>query len=270
MSMLHIIMALNKTGGSSTPPPEPDPVHTLIDMRGESNIAGQAENTDLDSAELLPRPLVQILNNTSLLFEDLEIGVNNSLGHTGIGAHAYDWHGMEAGLANAVEAGDLDDYAVSPIHLVKNGHGGAKIDQLSEGGNYMGTDCWQLGIDRLAAANTQLASLYPSETIRKVMWFSQGINDSVNGTNPIDWKPLVINYFAAYRALNGDCKIYMTKFYEPLFSAFNDKIDEIAAEVDDCWAIDTAGAELAPDNYHWTDAGIKEVANRIIAQMLIT
>lgn len=97
----------------------------LIIIVGESNSGGYALNSELSSSELLARPAVQILNNNTLVFEDLQIGVNNLIGHSGLSNGPT--HGMESGLANSIESGL--NWGVDQIHLVKTGQGGSQVSQ---------------------------------------------------------------------------------------------------------------------------------------------
>lgn len=48
---------------------------------GESNSGGVAPNSEATAEELASTSSVQILNNTTLKFEDLDIGTNNLLDH---------------------------------------------------------------------------------------------------------------------------------------------------------------------------------------------
>ncbi|MBL8182439.1 MAG: InlB B-repeat-containing protein, partial [Blastocatellia bacterium] len=94
---------------------DPDIVPLVI-ITGESNSGGYAVNADATPTELSARPGVQILNNNTLLFEDLDIGTNNLIGHAGLSENAT--HGFELGLANSVAASEWPN---SPVYLVKAG-----------------------------------------------------------------------------------------------------------------------------------------------------
>ena len=57
----------------------------LVVINGESNSGGYALNSEASPRELGRRRSVKILNNTTLAtFDDLDIGVNNLVGHTGL------------------------------------------------------------------------------------------------------------------------------------------------------------------------------------------
>lgn len=97
----------------------------LVIINGESNSGGYALNSEALSSELLPRSAVQILDNTGLAtWQDLDIGTNNLVGHSGLSNGST--HGFELELANRAET---DSFYNEPVYLVKTGQGGSTIAQ---------------------------------------------------------------------------------------------------------------------------------------------
>ena len=89
----------------------------LFAFIGESNSGGYAVNADLTAGELAARSAVQIWNNTTNTYQDLDIGTNNLISHDGLVDNAT--HGWENGLASEVEAAILPN----PVYLAKCGQG---------------------------------------------------------------------------------------------------------------------------------------------------
>ncbi len=238
----------------------------LIVFNGESNSGGIGENSDLTAGELAARSSVKIWNNDSTGFENLDIGTNNLLSHVGLtGVSGWTgWHGWEAGLANAVEAGTLQN----PVYLVKTGAGGSTISQWNSGGSYETT--------MKSRINAAKAAIEATGKIAKIVfWFSLGINDRIAGTNESTWRTAVEAHFANIRTTYGaTVPIHMTKFMSLLTDGvtynpnadFNDTIDAIAAADAYTWAID--GNASLKDNNHWNAAGLKTLANRFITSTL--
>lgn len=220
---------------------------------GESNSGGIAINASATDAELAPHTLLQILNNTSLAFEPLDVGSNNLIGHTGLSVNAT--HGMEIGLAAAVEAGT---FASQPSYLVKTGQGGSLIAQWDAGGEY-----WTTFLARIAAAKTQLPA-----PVQWVVWYSQGINDNEAGI--VAWKAATVAHLAKIKSELPGCQIVMTKFdgLPSGFPAFSGAIQEIADADADVVAVSSSGA-ANDGQYHWSYAGFKDtLVPRMVAATL--
>ena len=226
----------------------------LVIINGESNSGGYALNSEAAPEELAPRKSVKILNNETLKsFDDLDIGTNSLIGHTGL--EKSDTHGFELELANSADRLKAKDL---PVYLVKTGHGGSRIDQWAVGGGYYTTF-----LNRIHAAQ----ELLQGEDVRPVIFFSLGINDAVAGTKLDVWKPAVKEHFAAMRReLGADTPIIMARFM-PQFEAYNTVIEEICAEVPNTYSVNTLDAPLR-DVYHWNYAGMKLVTDRMIDVLL--
>lgn len=231
------------------------PISTpLIVFTGESNAGGYALNSQALPAELEELPEVQILNNDTLLFEDLHIGVNNKLGHTGHEDSWYTTHGWELQLANNVEAGVSFP---NPCYLVKTAQGGSAIADWDPAYDY-----WTWFQDRVDAA----ISLVRDATGREptlYIFYSQGINDGIAGTNINTWKTLTLAHFDKIRVKYGFVPIVMTKFMNT-YSAINTAIDQLVLLRPDLYAVNTSDATLRDAN-HWDYAGMKLVSDRMQA-----
>ena len=223
-------------------------IRPLYIISGESNSGGLGFNSDIPASELQPNQKVQIWNNdTNSGFADLQIGVNNLRGHTGLtGVSGYDTtrHGLERSLA-------LD--ATRRIWLVKAGQGGSTIGQWAANSAYSNTLTTRVNG---AIAAMQAARLRPLPIF--VWWL--GINDAVAGTTPTTWRTLSEAHFARVRTLLGaNTPIYMMKIMPntPAKIAINQQIDLMAGGNN--YAIDVSGADnmVQPDTNHWTAQGVR-------------
>ena len=217
---------------------------------GESNSGGQALNSAALPVEVAARSSIQILNNTTLAFQALDIGANNNIDHAGLDPALY--HGMELGLANHIEAGAFQ--CRTSVQLIKTGQGGSLISQWNVGGTY-----WTKFLERVDAAN-----MHPST--QWVVWYSQGINDA-NGGNPVaTWKAATVSHLAKIKAALPGCLILMTEFGSlPGGNAtYDTAIQEIAAADPDVVSVAFPGAD-SDDDYHWSYAGFR---NTVVPAMV--
>jgi len=217
---------------------------------GESNAGGQAVNASASAAELAARPSVQILNNTSLEFESLDVGTNNLIDHFGLTDNAT--HGMEIGLANEVDAGSFPGR--STVYLVKTGQGGSTIGEWDDGDPY-----WDTFLERIAAAKELLG-----ESVRWVVWYSQGINDAIAGTAAATWKAATVAHLAKIQTELPGCVVVMTEFQGLSNGSYTTQIREIAAADAAVSSVDLTGAATDGGN-HWSYAGFK---NTVVPAMV--
>lgn len=232
----------------------------LIIITGESNAAGFALNAEATAAELAAQVNVKILNNTTLLFEDLDVGTNANIG-MGLDNTT---HGLEIGIANAEDAGRFG--AFDPIYLVKTGQSGSRIADWN-----VGAPNWTAFLNRLNGAVSALGSqgIYPTP----VVFYSQGINDSIAGMAAADWKAATIAHLAKLRAQLGSAtRIVMTKLPVGAGGAttitdYNSAMQEIALSDPNTKVIDVADAALR-DSAHWNAAGMRVLAERLIDEMM--
>jgi len=252
MALANAFRALTRGNATGTPvTPGPGSEVLLFFLNGESNSVGYSFNSEAPSGELGLRSNVQILNNTSLVFEQLNIGVNNDseIGGT---------HGWELGIANQMSAGGIGSF--TQVYIVKTGKGGTRIADWNVGGT------WYTRMQtRMTAALNAIAAM--GKTPKIICLYSQGINDVPTNTVPV-WKADTIAHFSNIRGLYGaSMPILMTKFLSP-HAVFNTAMDEIDSADPNTVAIDATGTTKNPDGAHWDYAGSKLLASRFITETL--
>jgi len=252
MSLFNVIGQAIKSAPSIAPR---IPIPLLI-MSGESNSGGLAPNSDLSESEQGPRPALKILHNSSLVFQSLEIGVNNMIAHTDITGGIYeDTHSWENGLANMATAQAISN----PTYLIKAGQGGSIISQWNNGGAYANT------FNERADAAIALLGLIGDNKF--ALLYSQGINDRQGSWNATTWKAATIARFAYLRTHYGMFPIVMTKFMPIVNNDINILIEEICAEVEHCYYVETDDLDVIVYDIHWDYAGQKEIARRMIEKL---
>jgi Carbohydrate esterase, sialic acid-specific acetylesterase len=227
---------------------------------GESNSGGIALNRDALPAELSARSTVQIMNlySGTFAFEDLKVGYNNLVDHFGLSTNplyvptppnGIVAHGMELGLANAVEGAAFP--GVSSVYLVKTGQGGSRIAEWAVGSVY-----WTKFLERTNAAK----AILPAST-RWVVWYSQGINDAIAGVPIATWKMATIAHLGKLKAQLPGCKIILTEFQSMPANAgyplVNQAIQEIVAGDPTLASVSSVGAATDGGN-HWSYAGFRD------------
>lgn len=231
------------------------PPHSIIIFSGESNSGGIVPNTSATTLELADRPSVKILNNNSLLLENLHIGVNNLIGHSNLSCCTT--HGWELGLANSVDSGTL----TNPVYLVKTGQGGSSIR------NWSGPDTslrfYDSLTNRVDSAKKILTTINNGVVPSMYLFYSQGINDALYVPNDsANWKTRTKLHFSNLRNRYGHLPIFIT-YLPTVYSFYNARITEICSEVSECYPIQTSDATLLNAN-HWDYAGMKLIATRMI------
>lgn len=224
---------------------------------GESNSGGIGRNAEATPAELAARPSVQIMNLTNGLFtfEPLLLGRNNLREHAGLESYYACCHGLELGLANAVEAGSFAGR--KQVHLVKTGQGGSTIAQWAPDDK---SGYWKKFEQRLAAAKRQVQT-----NAQWVVWFSLGINDAIAGTPIASWKQDTFAHLKRIKEELPGAPIVMTQFQSmKRYSATDKALAEIAAEAPGLFVVDSGGAGMESDGNHWNCAGLKTVAERMV------
>lgn len=223
---------------------------------GESNSGGIGLNSDASMAERKPRPSVQIMNltNGTFAFEDLQLGVNNLRDHYRLQDYYDDCHGLENGLANAIESGWFPGH--ERVYLIKTGQGGSRISQWSEADP---SEFWTKFVQRIEAGKQQL----PND-VQWIVWFSLGINDAIDNANVVVWKKNTQAHLKRIQDQLPGAFIVMTQFQSmKAWPEFDAAIEEIAASTPDVFAVDTSEASLRDSN-HWDYAGLKTVAARMV------
>lgn len=217
----------------------------LVIFNGESNSGGYASNAELSGTDLQPFPKTQILNNSSLLFESLQVGVNNLIDHAGLVNNAT--HGWEVGLARRCVQGKLGP---TPVYLLKTGQGGSIISQWNSGGAYYTTF-----LARVNAAKTLLAST----SYTPVVWYTQGINDAIAGSDIPTWKAATLAHFTKIRLELPTAPILFgcNTIDSTNFGLWHSAMREVVGATSNCYYINTV---LDNNNYrdpnHWNAAGM--------------
>lgn len=241
----------------------------LIIYTGESNSGGYALNSSATSGEISDRPSIQILNNNTLAgFEDLNISSGNNLyGHNGAETWQGVRHGWELEMANRIESGT---FIPSPCYLVKTGQGASKIaDWLDPTGlySYNGSantvNPWQAfkeRVDKAIELLTTLTGIAP----RLYIFYSQGINDAIAGTDINTWKTNTLAHIDQIRSRYGaNIPIVITKF-SSTYATYNAAIDEIITQRGNLFSVNTLDCSLQVDGNHWDYAGMKSVSDRMM------
>lgn len=238
----------------------------LIIIQGESNAGGRAPNTSATSGELAVRTAVKILNNNTLTFQSIDVGTNNNLGQNN-GATTTE-HGLELGLTNEVEAGNL---CSSPVYLVKCGKSGAKIEEFING---HASGYWTEEKARIDAAIAYLNT--NSLPYRITVLQSIGLNDYVqydgNGAYPNAWKTTMATYRSQFRTRYGANIPFINTLFltgTNISAPWNTAIQEVATADSKGSTVSAVGATLigSGDVSHWNYAGLKTMATRLVAAM---
>ncbi len=238
----------------------------LIIFFGESNAAGRAKNNLATAIERLPRTSVRIYNNFNGQIEPLDLDQNNSIDVCGFP----DEHGMEIGLADAVEAGRLNN----PVYLVKSACSGTRIDQWLNGTGQPSWNEFTRKVDDMLAKMAAQGVVNPNITL----WTSIGLNDALYGTPADSFSARINRFNAAVRTKYGaGVRIYMTQFhrYRPDFGEtapsanghpYNAIIDAIDAADALTGIVETTDAGWIPgeEAIHWSYSGFKVIADRMV------
>lgn len=229
----------------------------LVIINGESNSGGYALNSEAPLNEKGLQQQVQILNNNTLIFEDLNIGGNNLLDHAGLSNGST--HGFELELA--VRSLSNTSFYKEKTHLIKTGQGGSTISQWNIGGGY-----YTKFVQRITAAK----NLIDFEDYNIVILFSLGINDAISGTNVNTWKTNVVNHLSNLRNEIGfgNIPIIITEFQGMgsggnQYSTYSNTIKDIALEGNNIFSVDTSTAGLRDVN-HWNYSGMKFVSGKLL------
>lgn len=236
------------------------PVNSLIVMMGESNIGGKGVNADLSAKELAPRTSVKILNNNTLLFENLDVGTNNLILHQDLADNAT--NGMEVGMANSADSGTLGNI---PVYILKAGTGSSRIYWWNDSTFlHGGVNAWEQAKTRIDTA-IKLLTINNAKPAIYLIW-SQGLNDVGYIANETLWSDSTIIFFAKFRARYGNYipifTTYLPENANPTRILFNGKITQMG-NLFRVYPIVTSDATMI-DTYHWSSAGLKIIATRIL------
>lgn len=230
---------------------DPPSTDILLIIAGESNAGGQAVNAQLSTWELAARDL-QIWNNTSSVFQALDIGTNNLISHAGLTNNAT--HGAESSLATAYAIGEFDSRNVK---LIKSGQGGSKIELWTPPSDTYYTTLKS----RIESANTAIGST-PNCCL---IWF-HGINDIVAGTDVNTWESETLALFDAIIGFVPNLKVLFVEIMGAGGSrdTYNAKIDSmVAAHPSYMYKVPDLDYPL-DDSNHWSSLGFQYLGRKIV------
>lgn len=228
----------------------------LYVIAGESNSGGFGQNSDIPLSELSPNPFVKIWNNTTNIFESLQIGSNNLLGHEGLSNLGFNLtrHGLERSLA-------LD--ARSEFFVLKSGQGGSRINMWVPGATYENTSVvepYALLATRYNAAAAALSENGKYRVKPVLIWWL-GINDALDGNTSIAWRIATESHFARMRVLMGaSLPIFPLKIMtnNPSKILINQHIESLS-NISGVYPIDVSAADnqVLSDTNHWSATGLR-------------
>jgi hypothetical protein len=233
--------------------------YDLILIFGDSNAGGQGANADATSAELSARTNTKILNNNTLLFENLDVGYNNHIQQNQDGTGL---HGIELGLANEIDS--VSYPYKKPAYIVKCGVSGADTKEYIP---YGGAGYFATLITRMDAAVSILNQ--EGKNYRVTVMGTMLLNDLYNcpTCTEADSKSNLITIMSEIRSLYDPNAIFI---WQNLFDGFNwnNVFDELAAADPLVFVTDITGATYIDGNSHYDYAGLKLIASRNVANMV--
>jgi hypothetical protein len=245
------------------------PKPLIIIPTGESNSGGLAYNSSATVEEKLSQSRLKILNNNTLLFENLLIGTNNITDHEdatdGYGltlspTWASSRHGWEVPLSTAIRR---NEFGQIPVYLVKTGQGGSKV---AEWESLSGARRMAKFIARVNAMKNIIGNQFDV-----VVWMSIGINDAINNglSYRTTYNAKMAIYLANIRAQfpGRRCSILMTGLTQA-WPEYTEEVKRVAFNNPNCTFIPSLGASESStdggDGNHWGYSGVQTIANRLI------
>lgn len=232
----------------------------LIIKWGDSISGAYGLNSDATANELAVKTRVKIwdnINNDG--FDDLQIGVNNVLDHSGIvPPQTTSCNGWELELTNLV----YNQNFVNTLYLVTTGQGGSSSDLWLNN-----STIWQKFNTRVSGA---IAAIGNAKPLKIYIVGSMGINNCIQGVSyvnayPSDMTTIVSNM----RGIVGNdakiiiCKIHTVGTIDP-FNTYKETLNTdlltLAGTLPNFYRIDTGLVDLV-DAYHPSYAGNKIMAD---------
>lgn len=241
----------------------PRPVKYLLIMAGEGNSGGGASTAGLPSNDLLAYPEIQIWNNTSSVFQALQVGVNNLIGHTGLTNNAS--IGLERGLMR-----DMGRLGLSNVYLLKSGQGGSTIAQwlTADASGYFTT--FQT---RFLAARAAIEA--QGFEVQPVLIWWQGTSDAAAGTLAATWRTTTNTVLGQFRALIGaNAPVFMYRLMTvapnaATRTALNAEITTLAAADANLYPVTvSSSAELLGDGTTYSAQGFVSAWNAFADEFL--
>lgn len=240
------------------------PIAIVVIVAGESNVGGTVPVSSLPNTELQPSKWIDIWNNSANVFQPLQIGANNLIGHTGLTDNTT--AGIELGLSRAQST-----IGLNKIYLIKCGHGGSTIAQWSEGNP---TNYWSLLVSRYNQAKAVLE--LQGFSVRPVFIWWLGLNDAGVGTLPATWQSETQTLFSKARQLLGNgipihpVKLQTNAPNSTERAALNAAITSIAGALPNIFPIELpTGVEQQTDGSHFARQGYVSILNAIVESALL-
>lgn len=268
--LAFLFMACVCGGGQPTVTPTPPTSNNYyyeIILLGESNSGGLGLNTSATVDELASNRHVQILNNTSRVFEDLDVGTNNLIGHDGLTCCST--HGFEIQITNRIIANS--SFYGDTVYLLKAGQGGTQAYHWSYYTPPSDSAANNLYVGKFFSRSRRVDSLLTGKTIRKIIFCSLGINDMIAGNVSNDtFKNIMIRNVNLWRIITRETTpVVFTKFGSANnLDRFNNSLDSIANSLGltNVYTVSGSGASMG-DAYHWNYFGLKTIADRLMDKL---
>lgn len=253
------------TSGASTNVFKDSSFVPLIVIFGESNASGVAANSCASAGETDSDPRIQIMQPGGA-FASLDIGANNNI------TESTGTHGMELELQNQIAT----YFNNRTVYMVKAGKGGSTISQWAQGSANADT--------LFARMNNAISKLNILGKVPVIcVWYSQGINDGVAGTDATVWKNATLELFERFWQRYGFCPILMTQLVGdrgtyPQLNSIDNAISDLALnKANYIYRIptpQTSGgigcADSLQSPVHWDYIGMKAVTQRMLRAMMDT
>jgi hypothetical protein len=233
---------LTWTAGEEPPAPSG---HRAIIAIGESNAGGTAPVSNLPAALSAPTSRVKILVTSSGLFQDMDLGTNNNLGHQDLDSST---HGWEAGFLPYL---DTPPAKTEPIYYVQAGQGSSFISQWNNGGAY-----WLAAQSRINQAKAAFVTLGISPVWE--IWISLGYNDMALGTPAASIKAGIQTLLNEVRTMigAGSIRVLFAEFNSVVAGPYGAQLAVIyELETDDVNLTLVSAPTATPDSVHWTSDG---------------
>ncbi|RYY00893.1 MAG: SGNH/GDSL hydrolase family protein [Gammaproteobacteria bacterium] len=242
----------------------------------ESNGDGYALNSQAPSNQLGKRSSVKILNNSTLVFEELVIGGagdNTHIGHGGNTAGLWDeTHGWQIQMANLADSGVISN----PVSLIQVSQGGSTIANWGIGSYYPAYDANYFARDllkqRLDTGLAQIVRGNGGVHPPIYMPWTHGINDIIAGTPVATWKAgtiELINWIRTTYPLNK-VVVIMVKIPPSVggaYVAYNSAIEQICSELPNVHYVEVADLTMREPN-HFDDPAFRMIFNRIVQKLI--
>jgi len=218
---------------------------------GESNSGGYASNASAFGWELASRPELQMLNTSTLLFENLDIGTNNNLNHGGLNSTT---HGWELELANACKRNEIG----RQVYYVQTGQGGSRTIEWTTASGY---DAFNTSFLPRVNATKSLMAFRP---VQYVVWLSLGINDAIDGLDSYVYKGRMRQLIASIKREIPDVKFCVGRIMRTnaAYQAIDDRIIELADDTS-VRVVSVTGLTTDGGN-HWDYQGMRGMSERML------